>query len=92
MTAVRQIGLATLGGVAPAAGGVLFKRRVARGVDRLFAASRHVRPTVRTEADRRFNGIRIPVAGEAVWKLRCDDLPSIQARITRIEYNRPAPY
>jgi hypothetical protein len=37
-----------------------------------------------------FDGIRIPVAGEGVWKLSEGDLTYIRVRLTAIEYNRPA--
>jgi hypothetical protein len=37
-----------------------------------------------------FAGVRVPVAGEGVWRLETGDFAYIRARVTALEYNRPA--
>ncbi|MCL6611530.1 MAG: hypothetical protein K6T66_08325 [Peptococcaceae bacterium] len=39
-----------------------------------------------------FNGIRIPAAGEVVWRLETGDYSWYRTEITDIEYNKPAGY
>ena len=39
-----------------------------------------------------FNGIRVPVAGEAVWNLASGDFSYIRLRLTEIEYDQPTMY
>lgn len=39
-----------------------------------------------------FNGIRIPIKGEAVWHLKSGDFSYIRLEITDIEYNNPSIY
>ena len=36
-----------------------------------------------------FDGVRIPIAGEAVYARPSGDFPYIRVRITALEYNRP---
>lgn len=39
-----------------------------------------------------FGGIRMPVAGEGIWRYAGGDFAYIRLRITDVEYNRPARY
>jgi hypothetical protein len=39
-----------------------------------------------------FNGVRVPVAGEGVWKLPDGDFSYIRLRVTDIEYDRAEAY
>jgi hypothetical protein len=39
-----------------------------------------------------FNGVRVPVAGEGVWKLRDGDFTYIKLRVTEIDYCNPPGY
>ena len=39
-----------------------------------------------------FNGVRVPVAGEGVWKLKSGDYAYIKLRVTELEYDRAARY
>ena len=36
-----------------------------------------------------FNGLRVPVAGEATWNLTSGEFSCIKLRVTALEYNRP---
>ena len=39
-----------------------------------------------------FHGIRIPIGGEAIWKLDSGDFSYIKLEIMDIEYNKPTLY
>ena len=47
---------------------------------------------VNTWEHKEFNGIRIPAAGEVIWKLETGDYTWYRFEIKDIEYNRPAGY
>lgn len=44
----------------------------------------------RNDADREFEGVRVPVSGEARWEYESGPYPYIRWRITELEQNRPA--
>jgi hypothetical protein len=41
---------------------------------------------------RQIHGVRIPLKGEAVWKLPSGDFSYFRGEVTEIEYDRSAPY
>lgn len=56
------------------------------------AKERNVWWVNREQEDAVFEGIRVPVVGEALWEFESGDFTYIRWRITNVETNRPTRY